>query len=79
MTMFNKISLAMIALAASAQTALANDQYCLDPNNALIDPTGWAAAGCANSVPELSPIAGVAALAAVLALVAFVWERRRAA
>lgn len=74
--MFKKISTASIALIASAQTALANDpSACADPlfyqaNKAFCDSV---------AVPELSPMAGVAAVAAVLALVAFVWERRRAA
>jgi hypothetical protein len=59
-----KVLVASLALAASAQTALATT--CPVP-------------GACTSVPEISALEGTAAIAALAAIVLLAWERRRRA
>ncbi len=63
--MIRSIAVAMTALGATATSALAN--------------TNCAYSGTCAAVPEISALEGTAAIAAVFAVAALLWERRRRA
>lgn len=75
--MMRKLYFAFATLIASSSTAMAST-FCQIPSNEERNPELWAEQ-CANNVPELSPVVAAAAVTVVLAMVALVWERRRAA
>ena len=74
--LFSRISAASAALALSAAPLYAQGWAW---SNWFRGPSGRSAEVEVTSVPEIDASAGLLAIAAVLAVMAFAWERRRRA